>query len=171
MPNTAPTVLAVLGALIGASAFGVNLQQRLADRHRDSRNQRSSVLDLTQVHGSRSPIRPTSWPTRFARSFTTAKLGPCYVFLAEPGVCAINLASQTKWSRAITQSVDLALYSSICGRFGRGPIRERQSGRLQSIELRVGKKTRTRDESNTFSCFQRKAVATLRRDLDDDLAA
>jgi hypothetical protein len=34
MPNTAPTVLAVLGALICASAFGVNLQQRLPERHK-----------------------------------------------------------------------------------------------------------------------------------------
>jgi hypothetical protein len=34
MPTTAPTVLAVLAALVCASAFGVNLQRRLDDRHK-----------------------------------------------------------------------------------------------------------------------------------------
>src|ERR1700734_997159 len=34
MPMTAPTVLVVLGALICASAFGVNLQHRLPERHK-----------------------------------------------------------------------------------------------------------------------------------------
>ena len=53
---------------------------------------------------------------------------------------------------------------------GHGATTRRRSG-PQSLEFHVGKKTRARDKSNAFGRFQRKTVAALPRDVDDNLAA
>ena len=91
------------------------------------------------MHGSRSSNTADELAEKICQ-FLRPQAWPLVCFKAELGCLRNQSRRASERTCAITQSVDMALCSSFRGRFGRGRIGERQSGRLQSVKFRVGKR-------------------------------